>query len=93
MVIFLYNLYIFCFDITLLGSIFKLSYIQNRHNEPSLMKLIMNHLIMNHVIMNDVIKRFQFTLQPFYNMVCYNMVLDKTRFKDGSQKCLDYIEK
>ena len=33
------------------------------------------------------------TLQPLYNMVCYNMVLDITRFKDGSQKCIDYIEK
>ena len=26
-------------------------------------------------------------------MVCYNTVLDITRFKDGSQKCIDYIEK
>ena len=25
------------------------------------------------------------TLQPLYNMVCYNTVLDITRFKDGSQ--------
>ena len=33
------------------------------------------------------------TLQPVYNMVRYNMVLDITRFKDGSQKCIDYIEK
>ena len=33
------------------------------------------------------------TLQPPYNMVRYNMVLDITRFKDGSQKCIDYIEK
>ena len=33
------------------------------------------------------------TLQPLYNMVCYNMVLDITRFKDRSQKCIDYIEK
>ena len=33
------------------------------------------------------------TLQPLYNMVCYNMVLDITQFKDGSQKCIDYIEK
>ena len=28
-----------------------------------------------------------------YNTVCYNTVLDITRFKDGSQKCIDYIEK
>ena len=34
-----------------------------------------------------------YTLQPLYNMVRYNMVLDITRFKDGSQKCIDYIEK
>ena len=33
------------------------------------------------------------TLQPLYNMVHYNMVLDITWFKDGSQKCIDYIEK
>ena len=38
------------------------------------------------------------TLQPLYNMVRYNMVLDNTvfvitQFKDGSQKCIDYIEK
>ena len=33
------------------------------------------------------------TLQPFYNTVHYNTVLDITRFKDGSQKCKDYIEK
>ena len=33
------------------------------------------------------------TLQPLYNTVCYNKVLDITRFKDESQKCIDYIEK
>ena len=33
------------------------------------------------------------TLQPFYNTVHYNTVLDITWFKDGSQKCIDYIEK
>ena len=33
------------------------------------------------------------TLQPLYNTVRYNMVLDITRFKDGSQKCIDCIEK
>ena len=33
------------------------------------------------------------TLQPLYNMVHYNTVLDITRFKDGSQKCIDYFEK
>ena len=30
------------------------------------------------------------TLQPLYNTVHYNRVLDITRFKDGSQKCIDY---
>ena len=34
-----------------------------------------------------------YTLQPLYNRVCYNTVLDITQFKDGSQKCIDYIEK
>ena len=33
------------------------------------------------------------TLQPLYNMVCLYTVLDITQFKDGSQKCIDYIEK
>ena len=33
------------------------------------------------------------TPQPLYNMVHYNTVLDITRFKDGSQKCIDYIKK
>ena len=34
-----------------------------------------------------------YTLQPLYNTVRYKMILDITRFKDGSQKCIDYIEK
>ena len=33
------------------------------------------------------------TIQPLYNTVHYNTVRDITRFKDGSQKCKDYIEK
>ena len=33
------------------------------------------------------------TLKSLYNTVRYNMVLDITRVKDGSQKCIDYIEK
>ena len=33
------------------------------------------------------------TPQPLYNMVRYNTVLCIIRFKDGSQKCIDYIEK
>ena len=41
----------------------------------------------------DDILIFSITLQPLYNTVRYNMVFDITRFKDGSQKCLDYIEK
>ena len=35
----------------------------------------------------------QVTLQPLYNTVRYNTVLDITRFEDESQKCIDYIEK
>ena len=34
-----------------------------------------------------------YTPQPLYNTVHYNTFLDITRFKDGSQKCIDYIEK
>ena len=33
------------------------------------------------------------TPKPFYNTIHYNMILDITQFKDGSQKCIDYIEK
>ena len=33
------------------------------------------------------------THQPLYNTVCYNTILDMTRFNNGSQKCIDYIEK
>ena len=33
------------------------------------------------------------TLQPLYNTVRYNTILDITQFKDGPQKCIDYIEK
>ena len=33
------------------------------------------------------------TSQPLHNTVCYNTVLDITQFKDGPQKCIDYIEK
>ena len=33
------------------------------------------------------------TLQPLYNTVRYNTVMDITQCKDGSQKCIDYIEK
>ena len=36
---------------------------------------------------------YNITLQPLYNSVHYNTVLDITQFKDGSQKCIDYIEK
>ena len=32
------------------------------------------------------------TLHPLYNSVRYNTVFDITRFKNGSQKCIDYIE-
>ena len=33
------------------------------------------------------------TLKPLNNTVHYNTILDITRFKDGSQKCIDYVEK
>ena len=32
------------------------------------------------------------THKPLNNIVCYNMVLDITQFKDRPQKCTDYIE-
>ena len=39
------------------------------------------------------VQKMQSTLQSLYNRVRYNTVFDITRFKDGSQKCIDYIEK
>ena len=33
------------------------------------------------------------TLQSLYNTVRYKTVMDIKQFKDGSQKCTDYIEK
>ena len=31
-------------------------------------------------------------ITTIYNTVHYNTVLDITQFKDGSQKCIDYID-
>ena len=53
---------------------------------PSLVDLIS-------VMEDGMTKNIGNTLQPLYNTVHYNTVLDITRFKDGSQKCIDYIEK
>ena len=36
---------------------------------------------------------WHYTPQPLYNTVHYNTVLEITEFKNGSQKCIDYIEK
>ena len=33
------------------------------------------------------------TPEPLYYTVRYKMILDVTWFKDGCQKCIDYIEK
>ena len=37
--------------------------------------------------------KLKVTHQPLYNTVCYNTILDITQFNNGSQKCIDYIEK
>ena len=42
---------------------------------------------------NYVIQFLANTLQPLYNTVRYNTVLDIARYKDGSQRCIDYIDK
>ena len=44
--------------------------------KPSVVKLPINIVVLTPDLT---------TLQPLYNMVCYNMVLDITRFKDGSK--------
>ena len=41
----------------------------------------------------ELVKVYTSTFQPLYNTVRYNMILDITQFKTGSQKCIDYIEK
>ena len=46
----------------------------------------------NNTLSNNPVKII-YTLQPLYNTVRYNTVLDITRFNDGSQKCIDYIHK
>ena len=45
------------------------------------------------MFMQNMYLKKLYTLQPLYNTIPYNTVLDITRFKDGSQKCIDYIEK
>ena len=42
-----------------------------------------------HVVIIDLVD----THRPLYNTVRYNTLLDISQFKDGSQKCIDYIEK
>ena len=39
------------------------------------------------------VSAISYTLQPLYNMVRYSTGFDMTWFKDGSPKCIDYIEK
>ena len=41
----------------------------------------------------QVITNIKNRLQPLYNTVRYNTVLDITRFKEGFQKCIDHIDK
>ena len=47
----------------------------------------------HNIIMFLLRNKKNFTLQPLYNTVRYNMVLDTTQIKDRSQKCIDYVEK
>ena len=49
--------------------------------------------IILHRYINVMLIHVQSTPQPFYNTVRYNTVLGITRFKDGSQHCINYIEK
>ena len=50
------------------------------------------HIVSYFPMKTEIVISFN-TLQVLYNTVLYNRVLDITRFKDGSQKCIDYIEK
>ena len=49
--------------------------------------------LMTYQIMLKCVKTHESRLQPLYNTVRYNTVLDITQVKDGSQQCIDYIEK
>ena len=48
---------------------------------------------LGNLTLNEIFQPKSVTRQPLYNTVRYNTVLDITWFKDGSQKCIDYIEK
>ena len=50
-----------------------------------------DHEMINVTLLGNVTFKV-YTLQPLYNTVRYNTVLDITLFKGGSQKCIDYIE-
>ena len=59
-------------------------------NQPFSMAIpVSGHMI----LLRNKKNNFLDTLQPLYNTVRYNTVLDTTRFKDESQKCIDCIEK
>ena len=55
--------------------------------------LKMFYLLVGSSSRTTFINGFTCTLEPLYNTIHYNTVLDITWFKDGSQKCIDYIEK
>ena len=42
---------------------------------------------------NDVVCTLISIYKLLYNTLCYNTLLEITWFKDGPQKCIDYIEK
>ena len=49
--------------------------------------------LMTYQIMLKCVKTHESRLQPLYNTVRYNTILDITQVKDGSQQGIDYIEK
>ena len=54
---------------------------------------VLKRCMMIKISLTSPVKYVLNILQPLYNMGCYNTVLDIIRFKDGSQKCIAYIEK
>ena len=44
------------------------------------------------IVRKPVSRDVQQTLQPLYNTVRYNTVLDITWFKDGYEECINFIE-
>ena len=84
---------------TILVAVWKwdgISLLSTNRQTPQALSSIMQLEVTNKLIKKTDIYNFhtfRSTPQPFYNTICYNTVLDITWFKNGTQKCINYIEK